>query len=100
MTGYVNLADSTVRSGQQIGTLPQGYRPKTTKRLIVASTANGTIIRMDVNPDGAMRLYPSSAAGPLGSASTASPAAPSNCWPLYADGARPQTRDEPCRTAY
>ncbi|KAA6215011.1 hypothetical protein CP973_39085 [Streptomyces albofaciens JCM 4342] len=58
MTGYVNLADSTVRSGQQIGTLPDGYRPKTTKRLIVASTANGTIIRMDVNPDGAMRLYP------------------------------------------
>ncbi|MFH9426259.1 hypothetical protein [Streptomyces sp. NPDC017529] len=58
MTGYVNMSDSTVRSGQQIGTLPQGYRPKTTKRLIVASTANGTIIRMDVNPDGALRLYP------------------------------------------
>ncbi|MEU7235905.1 hypothetical protein [Streptomyces chrestomyceticus] len=58
LCGYVNLADPEIRSGRQIATLPDGYRPPGVRRVLVPSSASGAVIRLDINADGSLRLYP------------------------------------------
>ncbi|SHN08371.1 hypothetical protein [Streptomyces yunnanensis] len=58
LCGYVTLKDSQIQPGRQLGVLPQGYRPAARRHVLVPSTANGTILRIDIGVDGSLQLYP------------------------------------------
>ncbi|MFK8848397.1 hypothetical protein [Streptomyces sp. Ac-502] len=58
LCGYANLTDTEIRSGRQIATLPDGYWPTGVRRVLVPLSAGGTVIRLDINTDGSLRLYP------------------------------------------
>ncbi|MEU9120047.1 hypothetical protein AB0C96_09325 [Streptomyces sp. NPDC048506] len=57
LSGFVTLKDPEIRGGRQIAVLPEGYRPAVLRRVLVPSTANGTVLRLDIGADGALRLY-------------------------------------------
>ncbi|MGG2460542.1 hypothetical protein ACO0M4_12085 [Streptomyces sp. RGM 3693] len=58
LCGYVTLKDPQILPGRQLGLLPQGYRPAVRRHVLVPSTANGTILRIDIGVDGSLQLYP------------------------------------------
>ncbi|MEK2479539.1 hypothetical protein [Streptomyces noursei] len=58
LCGYVTLKDSQIQPGRQLGVLPEGYRPAARRHVLVPSTANGTILRIDIGVDGTLNLYP------------------------------------------
>lgn len=58
LCGYVNLADPEIHSGRLIAALPNGYQPPGVRRVLAPSSVGGTIIRLDINADGSLRLYP------------------------------------------
>ncbi|MFF4606094.1 hypothetical protein ACFY12_25555 [Streptomyces sp. NPDC001339] len=58
LSGYVTLKDPQIRPGRQLAVLPEGYRPAVRRHVLVPSTANGTILRIDIGVDGTLQLFP------------------------------------------